>query len=106
MGSKAIKFRKKEVMDAIKGSEGLLKNVAKKLGVNVATAKRVIDSNLEYQDEMARQIAIMEDMARDTIQEALMAGDLNTAKWYLEYQSRKGYVGDVQKVQVSFVEDL
>lgn len=106
MSTKKVKFRKSEVMQAIKESEGLLKNVAKKLGVSVATAKRVIDEDLAYQDEMAKQIAIMEDMARDTIQQALLDGDLNTAKWYLDYQSRKGYVGDVQKVQVSFVEDF
>ena len=106
MGTRKVKFKKKEVMEAIKGSEGLLKNVAKKLGVGVATAKRVIDEDLDYQNEMVRQIAIMEDMARDTIQQALLDGDLNTAKWYLDYQARKGYVGDVQKVQVSFVEDF
>ena len=106
MGTKKLKFKKREVLEAIKESEGLLKNVARKLGVGVGTAKRIIDEDLDFQNEMAKQISVMEDMARDTIQQALIDGDLNTAKWYLDYQSRKGYVGDVQKVQVSFVEDF
>ena len=106
MDKRRKKYKKQDVLKAIRESNGLLGNVAKTLGCKVTTVKAIIDKDLDLQEAMSRQISIMEDLAKDTIQQALLDGDLATAKWYLEFQSRAGYRSDIQRIQVSFVEDI
>lgn len=104
--AKRYKYKKSEVREAIKGSCGLMKNVAGKLGCSIGTVRKYLDLNKDLQELMAEEVSSTRDKAGDLIAQAIMDGDVSTAKWYLEFCEKKGYKADYQKVQVSFVDDM
>lgn len=100
------RFRKKEVIDAILKSHGLMKNVAMALGANVPQVKEYIAQDADLQALMSAEIEAMETAAADLIYKQIQGGDVGTAKWFLDFKSREGYRSDVQKVQLSIVDDM
>lgn len=100
------RYRKSEVREAIKGSLGLMKNVAKRLDCSIGTVRKYLDRNQDLQELMANEIASTKDKASDLIAQAIMDGDISTAKWYLDYCQKSGYKADYQKIQVTFVDDM
>ena len=100
------KYRKSEVKEAINGSGGLMKNVAKRLQCSLGTVREYLDRNQDLQELMVQEMNATKDMANDIIIEAIRNGDVVTAKWYLEYQQKNGYKADSQKIQVCIVDDM
>ena len=100
------KYRKSEVKEAIKGSGGLMKNVAKRLECSLGTVREYLDRNQDLQELMVQEMNATKDLANDLITQAIKDGDISTAKWYLEYQQKNGYKADSQKIVVSFVDDM
>lgn len=99
-------YRKSEVIQAIKASGGLMKNVAKALDCSVGTVRDYLDKNQDLQELMAHEMNSTLDLAKDTITQAIKDGDIGAAKWYLEYTMKCGWKPDSQKITVSFVDDM
>lgn len=106
MGRKKLRWTKDDKLKAIAHSDGILQNVAKWLGCSVAEAKAMLEEDEELGRAFDRQVAVMENLARDAIQMSLLDGDLSTAKWYLDFQFRTNGSGDPKRIEVSFVDDL
>lgn len=100
------RYRKAEVITAIKASGGLMKNVAKALECSIGTVREYLDKNQDLQELMQHEMDTSLDMAKDTIMQAIKDGDIGAAKWYLEYCQKSGWKADSQKIQVSFVDDM
>jgi len=100
------KFRKKELINAIKGSHGLLRNVAKALHTDTSIVRQYLDDDVELQELFVQESNSIQELAEDLIVKSLLDKDISTAKWYLEHKSKDGYRADFQKVQVSFVDDI
>ena len=100
------KFRKKELINAIKGSHGLLRNVAKAFHTDTSIVRQYLDDDVELQELFVQESNSIQELAEDLIVKSLLDKDISTAKWYLEHKSKDGYRADFQKVQVSFVDDI
>lgn len=88
MGNYRYKDVKKEtVLDAIKGSYGITLTVAKHLGCESRTAKRLIerweDTRAAFEEEGEKIL----DISESQVYKSIIEGDIQTAKWVL---SRKG----------------
>jgi len=89
----------KTVIEAIKGTAGIVSTIAKRLGVEWHTANDRIQKYPEalkaFQDEREGIL----DMAEATILTAIKQGDAGSAKWLLSTLARSRGFGD--KVEVS-----
>ena len=101
---------KEELLEAIKGSYGIISKIADKLGVNWNTARSYIKADDEatalYESERNRIL----DKAESAIVEALEKMDIQTAKWVLSVKGKdRGYTGtdadtldDKMKISLGF----
>ena len=86
-------FTDEQIIEAIKGSCGIISNIAASLNCDWHTAKKYINEGSEevkfaYSDESERVI----DKAESVILGALDLKDIQTAKWYLATVGKKrGY---------------
>jgi len=89
----------KTIIEAIKGSAGIVSTIAKRMGVEWHTANDKIQKYPEalkaFQDEREGIL----DMAEATILTAIKQGDAGSAKWLLSTLARSRGFGD--KVEVS-----
>lgn len=87
------KFTDEQIIDAIKGSCGIITNVAENLGVSWDTANKRVKNGSEevkraFLDETERVI----DKAESNVFEALEQKDLQMSKWVLAtIGKRRGY---------------
>jgi hypothetical protein len=85
-------FTDEQMIAAIKGSCGIVSNIADSLGCDWNTAKRYIEMSEHvkqaYSDESERVI----DKAENKLQGAIDSGDMQMVKWYLATKGkRRGY---------------
>jgi enoyl-[acyl-carrier-protein] reductase (NADH) len=99
------KFTDDQIIDAIKGSCGIITNIANSLGCSWDTANNRIKNGNEivktaYRDETERVI----DKAESVINKAIDKDDIQTAKWFL---ATKGKVrGYSEKTEVEHTGDM
>lgn len=79
--------KKEQVLNAIKGSYGIVLTVAKKLGCESRTAKKLIDRWEETRNAFEDEGDHILDISENQVYKAVLEGDIATAKWIL---SRKG----------------
>ena len=82
-----LHFTKDQVLEAIKGSYGIVLTVAGRLHCESRTAKRFIDKWEETRGAFEDEGNHILDICEGKVYKSAMEGDINTAKWIL---SRKG----------------
>lgn len=88
------KISDKAILDAIKGSGGVISYIAKKLNVGWHTAQRLINRNTEIQMAYKDEIETVLDMCESVLYSAIKEGDTGSAKWYLTQKARHRGYGD------------
>lgn len=95
------KVKTADLLDAIKGSGGIVSTIAKRLGVAWNTARTAIDANeaatLAYNDE--QQIIL--DMAESTLFAAIKDKDVQAAKWLLATKAKTRGYNEKQEIEIS-----
>jgi hypothetical protein len=86
-------FTEDQVIEAIKGTCGIISNISEKMGCCWTTAKKYTEMSdrvrLAYSNECERVI----DKAENKLQAAIDSGDMQMVKWYLATKGkRRGYV--------------
>jgi len=98
-----LRFEPDKIINAIKGSGGIITTIAKKLGVSWNTAKSYIEeheSTLQaYNDEEEKIL----DIADEQLYKAIKKGDLSAVKWLQATKGKKrGYVEkQIQEIQTT-----
>ena len=91
----------KTVIEAIKGTAGIVSTIAKRLGVEWHTANERIQKYPEalkaFQDEREGIL----DMAEATILTAIKSGDTGSAKWLLSTIGKKRGFTEKQEIEIS-----
>lgn len=87
------KYRKRAVINAIIKNNGLLTYAAKDLGCHWKTVKNYINSVPEIRDVYEDICEKKCDIAENVVVADVVAGNVETAKWYLRYKAKhRGYV--------------
>lgn len=118
----ARKVTEKQLLEAIIGSKGIIKNVRNKLmeirGDKIAwnTVKVKIEESEAATKALSAEIEMTLDMAENVINKAIESGDIATAKWYLRMKGKsRGYedtatvkldAGDPLNICFSGIEDV
>ena len=118
----ARKVTEKQLLEAIIGSKGVIKNVRNKLmeirGDKIAwnTVKVKIEESEAATKALSAEIEMTLDTAENVINKAIDAGDIATAKWYLRMKGKaRGYedtatvkldAGDPLNICFSGIEDV
>lgn len=86
-------FTKEQVLDAIKGSNGIMSTIAGLLGCDWSTAEKFTQKWEETKTALQNEKERTLDAAENVILNALNAKDVQTAKWYLKMKGQdRGYV--------------
>lgn len=85
--TKYDKVTKEQVLNAIKGSYGIMLTIAKRLDCESRTAKKMIDRWEETRAAYEDEDQVILDISENQIYKSVLEGDIATAKWIL---SRKG----------------
>jgi len=87
------RYTKEEVLQAIPGTGGIKNNIARRLGCGYATVKAFIERWPEVAQAVEDERNIVGDVAESVIMDALLNGDLETAKWFARVKlGDRGYV--------------
>jgi len=88
------------VIEAIKGSAGIVSTIAKRLGVEWHTANERIQKYPETLKAFADEREGILDMAEATILTAIKSGDTGSAKWLLSTIGKKRGFSEKLEVQI------
>lgn len=95
MAGHKTRIPKKKLLEAIKGSSGIIGTIAKKLDCSWHTAQNAIFTIPEAKQAYEDEVSLVLDIAENTILDAIFHGkDLKTAKWYLMNKGRNRGYGD------------
>jgi hypothetical protein len=92
----------KALIEALKGSGGILSKVAQKLGVSWHTVEKRIAKNPAALEAFNAEREFLKDMAESTIVKAISQGDVGAARWVLSTLGRSRGYGE--KVEVTHTE--
>ena len=88
-----VKKTKKEVLEAINGSLGIISTIAKRLGCESRTAKRLIDKWQETKDALIDEQELVLDLADTGLYDALIKKEQWAIKFVLSTKGQsRGYV--------------
>ena len=88
-----VKKTKKEVLEAINGSLGIISTIAKRLGCESRTAKRLIDKWQETKDALFDEQELVLDLADTGLYDALIKKEQWAIKFVLSTKGQsRGYV--------------
>ena len=88
-----VKKTKKEVLEAINGSLGIISTIAKRLGCESRTAKRLIDKWQETKDALIDEQELVLDLADTGLYDALIKKEQWAIKFILATKGQsRGYV--------------
>ena len=91
-GRPEISFTELQVLDAIKGSCGIMARVAKTLGCDWATARKYVERYESAGKAMSDELETVLDTAENNLFQAINAKDLDAIKWFLSRKGRsRGY---------------
>lgn len=82
------------ILEAIKGSGGIMSTIARKLGVTWHTADSWIRESGELMEALKDEKEIILDMAESTLLKKIKEGDEQSAKWYLSKIGKLRGYGD------------
>jgi hypothetical protein len=87
-----VKKTKQEVIEAIKGSLGIISTIAKRLGCESRTAKRLIDKWQETKDALFDEQELVLDLADTGLYDALIKKEQWAIKFVLSTKGQsRGY---------------
>ena len=78
-----------EIIEAIKGSGGIISTIAKRLGVAWSTADKYIQQSDETKEALADEREAILDMAEGAVYSSIKEGNTQDAKWLLATKGRK-----------------
>ena len=87
--TRAKRYTKKQVLNAIDGSYGVMLNVARKLDCNWATARKYVNMWNDTKEAYKKEFDSTIDLAEKTVVKSIEEGDVFTAKWFLGLMSKK-----------------
>lgn len=94
----AYNFTKDDVLEAIKGTQGIISKIQKKLEAKAQhkigwhTADRLVNRWEETRQAVKDEVNFIADMCDQKIYEAIVQGDLQTIKWYATLKLKdRGY---------------
>lgn len=82
------------ILEAIKGSGGIMSTIARKLGVTWHTADSWIRESGELMEALKDEKETILDMAESTLLNKIKEGDEQSAKWYLSKKGKQRGYGD------------
>ena len=82
------------ILEAIKGSGGIMSTIARKLGVTWHTADSWIRESEELMGALKDEKETILDMAESTLLNKIKEGDEQSAKWYLSKIGKLRGYGD------------
>lgn len=82
------------ILEAIKGSGGIMSTIARKLGVTWHTADSWIRESGELMEALKDEKETILDMAESTLLNKIKEGDEQSAKWYLSKIGKLRGYGD------------
>lgn len=86
---KPLKYSKNTVLEAIKGSGGIVTTVSKRLGCEWITAKRYIEKFEETKRAMLDEEETILDMAEGAVFKSIQEGNTQDAKWLLSTKGKE-----------------
>ena len=93
-GDKMAKATKEELLNAIKGSYGIISTIANRLHINWNTARTYIKNDDDATQAYYNERNTMLDKAESCIIAALESNDIQTEKWFLQTKGKdRGYMG-------------
>jgi len=85
-------FTKEEVIKAIRGSAGIIQAIASRLDCTWRTARSYIRKWKATQEAIQEEKETILDYCETYLVKSIQEGNLDTIKWYLNYQGRqRGY---------------
>lgn len=94
----AYNFTKDDVLDAIKGTQGIVSKIQKKLEAQANhrmswhTAEKLINRWEETRQAMKDEVNFIADLCDQEIYKAIVQGDMQTIKWYATLKMKdRGY---------------
>lgn len=106
------KYSKKQIIEAIKNSRGVISVIARRLGASWITVKKAIDNDEELLALWKAEREAILDLCEETIITSVENGDVGTAKWVLNVMGgARGWnekysinLGDKQKITIEFID--
>ena len=106
-------FTAKQFIDAIPGTGGIVVRIAQKVGCDWNTAKKYITEFATVRAAYEQEKHAMDDLAENTVLQAIKDGDVNTAKWWLRVKRRDEFGdnldvtsgGDKIEIVVKYADD-
>lgn len=84
---------KKDVMQAIEDSGGIMTEIARRLGVAWATARKYVEKYPDAVEAFEVESEKVLDLAEETLLKSIKGGDTQDAKWLLSRKGKqRGYV--------------
>lgn len=99
MGNKK-QYNEDDFAAALKGSGGLLTIVARRMGCTWQTAQRYVQNSPRLMELYVDEREAILDVCEKTVIDAVQAGDVQTAKWYLALLG--GNRGFGNRVEITF----
>lgn len=94
----AYNFTKDDVLDAIKGTQGIISKIQKKLEAKAEhkigwhTADRLVKRWEDTRQAVKDEVNFIADMCDQKIYESIVQGDMQTIKWYATLKMKdRGY---------------
>ena len=86
------RYTKKQVLEAISGSGGVMSAVQQKLGCKSwATARKYVEKWADTREAWETENSHADDLAQSVIINDIKSGNVQTAKWWLERRRRKDF---------------
>ena len=90
---KRKRFKKDAIIKAIEKNNGLLTYAAKDLNCHWRTIRNYINDDPDISKAYEDILEKVNDVAENVVRQDIIAGSVETAKWYLRYKAKhRGYV--------------
>ena len=97
----AYDFTKEQLLSAIKGSGGIIQEIARRLGTTWYTAERYLKSGEEIQEAYREEKEALLDLAESKVIASISSGNTQDAKWYLGIQGKNRGYGEKMEIEHS-----
>lgn len=97
---RAKSYTAQTLIQAIKGSGGIISTIAKKLDCEWFTARKYIDKWEETKRAYLDEQEVVLDMAEGTLLKSIQEGDVQSAKWILSTKGKKRGYSEKLEIQV------
>lgn len=91
----------KTIIEAIKGSGGIISTIAKRLNVSWHTADKYTQRSDATKDALADERESVLDMAEGALYGSIKGGNTQDAKWLLATKGRKRGFNEKQEIEIS-----